>query len=194
MSKDEIRVSLLAMKYSRVLWDKYNPKAENPEPKCKSSNGEISTGGNLYKQAQICAQCKFAQWSKDGTPPLCNDVYQLLMWDHQDEFPFIISAKRTSIYPLRKLKTALKMTARKWAWPDTVANASVSILMKTKQVENYWVLDFPQRDHRGAPLWQRLPEEKSLELTKVAYDLSKTFSELDLNEPGDQTETEATPN
>lgn len=181
--KEEVRIVLLAMKYGRQLWEKYNPNKENVVPLCSSSNGEHSTNGIHHnnESPQVCSSCKHAQWD-DDQPPACSDTYSLLCYDVDDSLPFIIQVKKTGIMALRKLKTALKVTAPKWAYPQCAPNACVSIMMRSKPVDNYYVLDFPQKDLKGNPLWQRLTECQSHELTKLALDLSKTFTQMDLQE------------
>ena len=190
--KEEVRIVLLAMKYGRTLWGTYNPKDENPEPLCKSSDGERSTAGSLYPadKPMLCSECKHAQWGK-GTPPACQEIYSLLCYDFDDEVPFVLPVKRTSIWPLRRLKTTLKVSAKKYAYPGAAPNACVSILLRTKPVDNYFTLDFPQRDLKGQMLWQRLPEEQARELTKVAMDLSSNFAEMDLNEASEPQEVDS---
>ncbi len=188
--KEEIQVVLLAMKFGRVMFPPFTGE-KNVEPLCRSNNGLHSTAGSVYPldRPMTCQSCKFGEWS-ENTPPVCAEVYSLLLWDIEDDLPFVIGVKRTSIMPLRKLKTALKMSAKKWAYPGCAPNACVSMLMRTKAIQNYYILEFPQRNLKGNWLWQRLPEDQAKELTKLAMDLSTPFTEIDVRQVVD-VESEA---
>ena len=178
---------ILALKYSRLMWPPYSGTPAE-EALCKSSHGIHSTGGTTFPvdRPMQCSQCPHSQW-KESSPPTCSEIYSLLAYDLEDSVPFVIGVKRTSIINLRKMKTALKMTAPRWTYPGCVPNACVAMQMQIKPVASYYTVHWPQRGLRGEWLWTRLPEEKARELTKVAMDLSTTFNDLDVQTIVDTT-------
>lgn len=178
--KKEVRVVLLAMRFSKIMWPPYEHKKEQTLSICKSDDGRVAASGMAFKKGTLCSKCDHATWN-NSSPPKCADVYTLLLWDLEDNLPFILPVKRTSIYPLRKLKTVLKFSANRWAHPGSAPNACVSLLLKTKPVDNYYVIDFPQREDDGTWIWGRLEKSLSHDLTNVAQDLTHTFSELDIH-------------
>lgn len=176
--KESINAVLLAMKFSRILWPVFNPKELNPMPLCKSDNGEVSSNGSLYPVGTSCTSCKHANW-KDGAPPPCSEVFSLLLYDVDDKIPFVLPVKRTGIYPLRKLKTALKLNGRKFVYPGLPVNICLSLKIETQPVDNYYVISFPQRDAKsGEELWKRLPEKEARELWGITNDLLGSFHQM----------------
>lgn len=179
--KQEVRMVILAIKYGRVMFPAFNGSS-TVEPLCKSATGVQSTGGSTFPadRPMQCAQCTHAKWSEN--PPPCQEVFSLLGFDVEDELPFVIGIRRTSIISLRKWKSALKLSAKRYAYPGCAPNASVSMLMRAKPVNNYYVVEWPQRGLKNENLWERLPEQRAKELTKVAMDLSGPFADLDLQQ------------
>jgi len=182
--KAEIRMVIMGLKFSRAMWGKFNPRAENPQPLCQSANGEYSTSGEVYPadKPMMCNLCPHPKWS-NGAKPACKEVFSVLAYDVDLGLPFILQVSGTSIGSLRRAKTYLKLQAKKWLYPGCLPNCCVSMPLQARPVEGYYVLEWPTRDKHGASTWQRLDESTARELSKVAMDLSIQFAEMNESTP-----------
>jgi hypothetical protein len=176
--KSEVNVVLLAMRFSRLMWPPFDPRNPNPEPLCWSEDGTMPSGGTLGLSSIACERCEFSMWQQ-RQPPACCDVYGLLLFDVDDRIPFVIAVKRTSVLPLRKLKTTLSLQGRKYAHRGVPANLCVAVRMTTQPVNNHFVLSFPRQDPRtGEDLWRGLTEPEAQEMLALSKTLASSFGDV----------------
>lgn len=162
--KPTMTVLLLAQKFSRVMQSKYDPlKDEQDLPLCLSHDGRARAAGDeggtskIIHPLQECATCPHSKWStsQEGkqVPPVCSDVYTLLMFDVEDCMPFVFQIRRTGIAPWRKALQALKVAAIRYRvgpLATAPANLAVQFLMSTKAEKIFFRPQFSHFDASDA--------------------------------------------
>jgi len=120
---DNINAVLLKMTKSRVYWPKGKLDAD---PICASDDARVPRPG-MDAPAATCAECPFAQWGDDGSPPECSLTYNFLAVDIDDEdTPFIISLHGTSVKHARAVLSAFVLK-RKPLWSRPVVISTVRV-------------------------------------------------------------------
>jgi len=160
--KEVLRCVILRGRPSRVYWPPYNPNEENPTPICKDVENPLS---------KECAVCPYAQW-QEGKKPECALVYNLLCLDLDSGIPFVISAKRTSLKPLRNYLTRFKFRM--------MPTYAVETIIKAKKIDTYYVLDFTEGEV--------LRKQDIETVAKYAEDLADVFRKTDVTEVAEEDE------
>jgi hypothetical protein len=109
---DELSVILLGARYvGNILWPKFDPNNENPQPTCKSSNGLNPDGGDEPFQMS-CAECLRHDWewkNMHNEPPPCKKTTACLYYLRDDKFPAIMTVQRRArSTQFRGLRSALE--------------------------------------------------------------------------------------
>jgi len=165
--KEKIRCVILRGRPSRVYWpEKFDPTEENPTPICKSNDGIRPSQDIEEPKNDKCADCPYAQWGKDSEKPKCALVYNLLCLDMETGIPFIISAKRTSLKPLRAYLTKFYFSQK--------ATYSIETIIGIRKMANYYLLQFSE----GEELRKQDVEIAS----KYAQDLADAFRRTEVTE------------
>lgn len=107
----EITAVVLAQREGRVLW----PSLSNPDPRPECVDG--STYGP-------CFDCRFADWGKNGEPPVCTEELTLLLWLPADFQVVELTARRSQV---RTIEQWLGMKA---VVSGTLHDQEVTISMK----------------------------------------------------------------
>lgn len=147
-----MKVIILAIVKSRIWLPDYDPKAEDVEPFCKSTNHrtpdpKFVASGKAPSAA--CATCKMALWDDNKKlPPDCNEVYNVLTMS-EDGIPAVFRCQKTSVPPIKQFMTPF-IYAKK---PFFTHWAEVSV----KAVENYFVPVLKQL--RDQPIDQQMMED-----------------------------------
>jgi len=145
--KETVRCVLLSQKFSRAYLPTFDPKADEQEPPyCVSLDGKTRTrredDSDEIPDDQACARCKHSKWGKNREKPDCSEIYTLLLWDIDDQLPFVFNIRRTGIPPWRKGRTNLKVQAMKHHKGGVPANLCVSFELGSREKETYYLPTF----------------------------------------------------
>ena len=169
--KEVLRCVILRGRASRVYWPPYNPN-EEPTPICKSNDAIRPAPDIPNPLSKECATCPYAQWGEKGERPECALVYNLLCLDLDTGIPFIISAKRTSLKPLRNYLTRFRFRM--------MPTYAVETIIKAKKIDTYYVLDFTEGE---------VLRKQDIEIVaKYAEDLADVFKKTDVTEVAEEDE------
>jgi len=190
--KEAVKCVLLAQKFSRAYLPPFDTKADEQEPPfCVSLDGKNRTGGESEEigDLQVCAHCPHSQWTDRETPPACSDIYTLLLWDIEDQIPFVFNIRRTGIKPWRKGRQNLKLQAMKHRVGGFPANLCVSFELGAKPKDTYYLPTFGE--------FEAVPEDTIGMLAQGMESLLGSFQEVDPTkeptvEEADETEIEPT--
>jgi len=169
--KETLRCVILRGRASRVYWPPYNPNEENPTPICKSNDAIRPSPDVENPLSKECAVCPYAQW-QEGKKPECALVYNLLCLDLDTGIPFVISAKRTSLKPLRNYLTRFKFRM--------IPTYAVETIVKAKKIDTYYILDFTEGE--------ALRKQDIETVAKYAEDLADVFRKTDVTEVAEEDE------
>ena len=176
--KGLIHCVILRGRPSRVYWpEKFDPTEENPVPICKSNDGINHSKDIENPKNSKCKTCPYTQWGKDNEKPKCARVYNLLCLDMETGIPFIISAKRTSLKPLRGYLTKFYFSQK--------ATYSVETVIGIRKMANYYLLQFSE----GEELRKQDVEIAS----KYAEDLADAFRRTEVTETTEASEDDEPP-
>ena len=109
---DSLDVVLLGARYvGNILWPPFDPKNENPQPTCKSSDGIMPDGGENPFQMS-CKECMRADWGwkeKTGDPPPCKKTTACLYYLRTEKYPVAMTVQRVArSKQFRGLRSALE--------------------------------------------------------------------------------------
>jgi len=116
---DKLDVVLLAARYvGNILWPKFDPSNEEPQPLCKSADGvnpdegdelAIKKGYKPFKMS--CEECGRTEWAwkdKHNEPPPCKRTTACLFWLRSEKFPAVMTVQRRArTTQFRAIRTAL---------------------------------------------------------------------------------------
>lgn len=173
--KEKIRCVILRGRPSRVYWpEKFDPTEENPTPICKSNDAIAPSPDVERPKSKECATCPYAQWGENKEKPKCALVYNLLCLDMETGIPFVISAKRTSLKPLRAYLTKFMFSQK--------PTYSVETIISTKKLANYYILQFSEGED--------LRKEDIEIASKYAENLADIFRRTEVTEVTEAEEEE----
>ena len=173
--KETIRAILLRFRRGMVLYPPYDSDGDN-FARCYSNNAMSRSGGDeTVEQLQLnpnlpCPRCRYAQWTTNDrgkrVKPPCALTTLLLMFDVDDEFPFIYTIRRSANPRWDKLQKKVVFFGNQFA-PDgfDAVNLCASFLMSTEHIakNDYFIPEFSEYQQVGMEM-----------IAKAA----KTFSKL----------------
>lgn len=133
-------VIIVSAKKGRSLWE----KGKFDSPICRSQDGLVPVGEFMGKFSSICktrdgiAVCPKAQWINKKCE--CDENYTLLCIDLAPDMmsPFLMTLSGTSIKPLRKVFSSIKMRGQGKMW---AFNVTLRLEKKMDDSGKYFVLN-----------------------------------------------------
>lgn len=192
--KAAIRCVLLAGKFARAMWGKFDPAAPSDQALCASKDGLVCSGGSQAEKegwigTRKCADCPLKNWGAKqangkSAAPECSENFVALMLDRDDQSAFVFTFRRTAVRPYRDLRNQIRTKAARNAVTGILPaylHLSVGFTMKTENKGIYYVPTFGE--------WENVPPEQVADYATDLRMLLAQFSEVDVGTGADLAET-----
>ena len=118
-AKAEIKAVMLRFTHGRAMFD------QKGNLQCASDNSRNPTERFASEGVKICSACGNANWGKDRTRPKCPIIYNFLCWDLDEDTPFMLSMRGSSVKHAKRILSEFQLRFRKILFSRPVAISSI---------------------------------------------------------------------
>ena len=102
-AKEEIKAVMLRFTHGRARFDRQGNLV------CRSDDSRNPTERFAGAYAKTCVKCEHANWGKDRTRPNCPIQYNFLCWDTEENTPFMLSMRGSSVKHAKRILSEFKL-------------------------------------------------------------------------------------
>ena len=118
-ARESIKAVLLRFTHGRAMFD------QKGNLLCASDNSRNPMERFVGETAKICSVCENANWGKDRTRPRCPIMYNFLCWDLDENTPFMLSMRGTSVRHAKRILSEFKLRFKSVLFARPVLISSV---------------------------------------------------------------------
>jgi len=117
-AKEEIKAVMLRFTHGRAMFD------QRGNLQCASDNSRLPMERFAGEHAKTCSECEHANWGKDRARPRCPIIYNFLCWDLEEDAPFMLSMRGTSVRHAKRILSEFKLRFKSvlFARPITISS------------------------------------------------------------------------
>jgi len=118
-AKAEIKAVMLRFTHGRARFD------DKGNLMCASNNSYSPMERFADGAAKTCSECEYANWGKDRTRPKCPIQYNFLCWDLEEDTPFMLSMRGTSVRHAKRILSEFKLRFKSVLFSKPVTISSI---------------------------------------------------------------------
>ena len=118
-AKEAIKAVMLRFTHGRAMFDKRGNLL------CRSDDSHKPTERFVGVYAKTCGRCEHGKWKEDRTRPECPIMYNFLCWDLEENTPFMLSMRGSSVRHAKRILSEFQLRFKKILFSRPVLISSI---------------------------------------------------------------------
>lgn len=178
-AKPEIKAVMLRFTHGRARFD------DRGNLMCASNNSYNPMERFADDAAKVCSGCEYANWGKDRTRPKCPIQYNFLCWDIEEDTPFMLSMRGTSVRHAKRILSEFKLRFKSTLFARPVMISSIGPI--TGDMGSWYetvitVDEEAAKTYDWRPFHEKFVELEEFQVTAEAEEIADTDEEAEVVE------------